>query len=195
MPTNQIIGNFIDAFARRDVQRNNLFRVTSLNTRVLTLDKDDLLYIRTGKIPARKNNTANMMYHGMRLPYNVSSIDYEGNEDWSFEFVFDARNQIRTKLEQASRLVFNDQTNTGNWQAPSLSDTMTCETLDINLNTVDKYTFYGVAFKGIDAVDFQQAEGDGSGVNIMAHVSYYYYKCKGSDTVFKGVDFTRSARS
>lgn len=187
MAINQTIGTFINTFAKRDGQRNNLYRILSVNTRVLSLTEEDLVYARAGRIPARTNPTANINYHGMALPYNTSTVQYTGNDDFQLEFVFDAKNELRTKFEQASRLVFNDLTNTGNWQAPSLSDIMTVATLDINLDPIAYYHFYGVAFKGIDAVDFQQADGDGSIVNIPAHFSYYYYKTTGSDTVFVGV--------
>lgn len=187
MAINQTIGTFINTFAKRDGQRNNLYRILSLNTRVLTLTEEDLVYARAGKIPARTNPTGIIKYHGMDLPYNTSTVQYDGNNDFSLEFVFDAKNELRTKFEQASRLVFNDITNTGNWSAPSLSDIMTVATLDINLDPIAYYHFYGVAFKGMGAVDFQIAEGDGSIVNLNANFSYYYYKTTGSDTVFSGV--------
>lgn len=186
MAINQTIGNFINAFTKRDGQRDNLYRVMALNTRVLNLDENDLLYIRGGKIPGRNNPTGTISYHGMKLPYNLSSVEYPGNEDFQIDFVFDARNEIRTKLEEASRTVFNDLTNTGNWSAPQLSDIMTVATLDINLDPVAYYHFYGVAFKSIGEVNFQIAEGTGAIVNIPVTLTYYYYKTTGSDKVWAG---------
>lgn len=187
MATNQTIGTFINTFSKRDGQRNNLFRILSLNTRVLTLTEEDLVYAKGGSLPARENPTANMQYMGMNLPYNLSSVNFNGNDNYSIEFIFDAKHELRTKFEQASRLVFNDLTTTGNWQVPSLSDIMTVATLDINLDPIAYYHFYGVAFKGIESVDFDIAGGDGGIVTLKANFSYYYYKSPGSDTVFAGV--------
>lgn len=186
MAINQTIGNFINAFTKRDGQRDNLYRVMALNTRVLNLDENDLLYIRGGKIPGRENPIGTISYHGMKLPYNLSSVNYPGNEDFQIQFVFDANNEIRTKLEMASRTVFNDISNTGNWSAPQLSDQMTVATLDINLDPVAYYTFYGVAFKSIGDVEFNIAEGTGAIVNIPVTLTYYYYKTEGSDVVWAG---------
>lgn len=186
MATNQTIGTFINTFAKRDGQRNNLYRILSLNTRVLTLTEEDLVYAKAGRIPGRTNPTATIPYMGMNLPYNTSTVQYD-NEDFSINFIFDAKQELRTKFEQASRTVFNDLTTTGNWAAPSLSDIMTVATLDMNLEPIAYYHFYGVAFKGIDAVEFDMSGGDGSIVEIPAHFSYYYYKSPGSDTVYTGV--------
>lgn len=186
MATNQTIGTFIDQFVRRDGQRDNLYRIMSLNTKVLSLTEEDLVYARAGKIPARTNPVGTISYHGMKLPYNLSSVEYTGNEDFQIEFVFDARNEIRTKFEQASRLIFNDITNTGNWAAPTLNDIMTVATLDINLEPVSYFTFYGVAFKGMGEVAFNIAEGTGAIVNVPINLSYYYYRSPGSDTVWAG---------
>lgn len=185
MATNQTIGTFINTFAERDGQRNNLYRILSLNTRVLQLTEKDLVYAKGGRLPSRTNPTANAQYMGMNLPYNTSTVSYD-NEDFSLNFVFDAKQELRTKFEEASRRVFNDLTSTGNWSAPSLSDIMTVATLDINLDPIAYYHFYGVAFKGIDGVDFDIAGGDGSIVEIPVHFSYYYYKSPGSDTIWTG---------
>lgn len=186
MSVNQTIELFTNTLIKRDGQRNNLFKILALNTKALSLTEEDMVYIKTGQLPARSNPTANMQYMGMNFPYNTSTVQYTGNDDYSLQFIFDAAGEIRSKFERASRIIFNDLSTTGDWRVPTLSDIMTIAPLDNQYNPSAYYHFYGVAFKGMDAVEFQIAEGDGQIVNITAHISYYYYKGPGSDTVYTG---------
>lgn len=184
MPINQNIGLFINTFIKRDGQRNNLFRVLALNNKALSLTEEDEVYIKTGILPGRTNPTAQMKYMGMDFNYNTSTIQYPQANDIALEFIFDAKHELRTKFEQASRRIFNDLTTSGTWNVPTLNDIMTCATLDNQLNPSATYHFYGVAFKGMDQVTFEIGNGDGSMVTVMTHVSFYYYKGPGSDTVW-----------
>ena len=186
MAVNQTIGTFINTLVKRDGQRNNLFKVLALNTKVLSLTNDDMVYIRTANLPGRTNPTATVNYMGMQLNYNKSTVEYPGAGDYTVEFLFDSKGELRQKFEQASRLIFNDQTTTGTWNVPTLQDIMTIAPLNNQYEPSAYYHLYGVAFKGFDTVNFQPADGDGAMVNITAHISYYYYKGPGSDTAYTG---------
>ena len=183
---NQTIGTFINTLIKRDGQRNNLFKILALNTKVLSLTNEDMVYIKTGSLPGRTNPTGQLSYMGMKFNYNTSTVEYPGADNYQLEFVFDAKGELRQKFEEASRLIFNDQTTTGNWNVPTLQDIMTIAPLNNQYEPSAYYHFYGVAFKGFNNVDFQIADGDGSIVNLTANISFYYYKGPGSDTVYTG---------
>ena len=186
MSVNQTIGNFLNTLIKRDGQRNNLFKVLALNTKVLSLTNEDMVYIKAAQLPGRTNPTANVPYMGMNFAYNTSTVQYPGAEDYGLTFLFDAAGELRQKFEQASRLIFNDLTTSGNWNVPTLQDIMTVAPLNNQYEPAAYYHLYGVAFKGFDAVNFEIASGDGSMVELPAHISFYYYKGPGSDTAYSG---------
>jgi hypothetical protein len=63
---------------------------------------------------------------------------------------------------------------------------MVVAVLNNKLEPTDYIEFYGVSFVKFDEVEFQVADGDGSAIEIPCHISYLYYKRKGSDTVYSG---------
>jgi hypothetical protein len=189
MAVNQTIGKFIQVASSRDFARDNLFRIMQLSCRNLTLSEDDLVYIKGGKIPGRSTPVAeDVKYMGMTLPYNKSTVQYEGNSSYDIEFYLDAKSELAHKFERASRMVFNDQTTTGDWRFPNMSDVMTVAVLDINLEPIEFVTFYGVSFVKFDPVDFKVAESTGEAISVKATISYLYYKRTGSDVVFAGTN-------
>jgi hypothetical protein len=189
MAVNQTIGKFIQVAGRKDFARDNLFRIMQLKCRNLTLDEDDLVYAKGGKIPGRENPVGdNVKYMGMTLPYTRSTVSYPGNNDYEIVFYLDKDSALAHKFERASRQAFNDSTTTGDWRFPSESDVMTIAVLDINLDPIEYITFYGLSFIKFDEIDFKVAEGDGTAIEVKMHVSYLYYRRTGSDTVFAGTN-------
>ena len=186
MAVNQTIGTFLNTLVKRDGQRNNLFKVLALNTKVLSLTNDDMVYIKAANLPGRTNPTTNIQYMGMNFAYNTSTVQYPGAEDYSLTFLFDAAGELRQKFEQASRLIFNDISTSGTWNVPTTQDIMTIAPLNIQYEPSAYYHLYGVAFKGFDSVNFEIANGDGSMVELPCHMSFWYYRGPGSETVYTG---------
>lgn len=186
MAVNQTIVDFQNTLIKRDGLRNNLFKVMALNTKVLSLTNEDMVYIKTAKLPGRKNPTASVSYMGMKFYYNTSTIEYPGADDYQLKFIFDNNGELRRKFEDASRLIFNDLTTSGTWNVPTTSDIMTVAPLNNLYEPSAYYHLYGVAFKGFEPVDFSIADGDGQVVELTCNISYWYYKGPGSDTVYTG---------
>lgn len=182
MAVNSTISQFIGKASRQDFARNNLFRVMALNVAgVLELTEDDLLYCQGGKLPARQNPTGTVQFMGMDLPYNASTVKYDGNGDYSLTFFVDKDSTVAHKFEVASRIIFNDVTSTGKWNFPQETDQFTVAALGFDLEPIEYITFYGIAFHGFDAIDFQTAKGDGTAIEITCHFSYLYYRRQGSE--------------
>lgn len=184
MSLNLNISNFIQVASQKDFARNNLFRVLSLKCRGLNLTLDELVYCKGGALPGRNNPTSQVQYHGMKMTYNQSTIEYPGADDYQLKFYCDANSELRRKFEEASRYVFNERTNTGNWRFPSGDDTIVLSALNFGMEEIEQIKLYGVCFKGIDAIDFQSAEGDGSAIEITAHFSFLYYERHGSNVSY-----------
>ena len=186
MAVNQTIGKFIQVAGQRDFARNNLFRIMQVNCRNLTLSEDDLVYAKGGKLPGRENPVGEVQYMGMKLPYIKSTVNYPSNEDYEITFYVDKDSELVHKFERASRMNFNDISTTGDWRFPSQSDVMTVAVLNNHMEVIEYITFYGVSFFKFDEIEFQIAEGDGSAIEVTAHMSYHTYKRTGSEAVSTG---------
>lgn len=184
MAVNQIISNFITVASQKDFARDNLFRVMALKTRILNLDETELLYCKSAKIPGRETPTAQVQYHGMKMNYNKSTVEYTGSESYELTFYLDAKGELRKKFEEASRIIFNDISNTGNWRFPSTSDVLTLAQLGFDMQPIKYFHLYGVTLKNIDVIDGKPADGEGTSVEIKVTLSYLYYRTEGSDTIY-----------
>ena len=184
MAVNQNISNFINVASQKDFARNNLFRVMAFKTRVLTLDESDLIYCKTAQIPGRETPTAQVNYNGMKMNYNKSTVEYPGSDSYSLSFYLDADGELRKKFEQASRVIFNDVSNTGNWRFPTSADVISLAQLGFDMEPVKYFHLYGVTIKTIEAIDTQIADGDGSAIEFKVVISYTYYRTEGSDVVY-----------
>jgi len=182
MAINQIISNFNTVLAARDLARDNLYRLMSLKTRVLELDETDLLYCRGAQIPGRENPSAAVTYHGMDFHYPKSSVKYEGGT-YTLKFLLDANSELRQKFEEASRLIFNDLSNTGNWRVPGSNDNITIAQLGFDMEPIKYYTLYGVCLTKIEGYD-SDFGGEGQHQEITVTFTYNYYKTDGSDVVY-----------
>jgi hypothetical protein len=181
MAVNQTISNFISAASQKDFARNNLFRIMGFKTRVLTLDESELIYCKGATLPARTTPTTTVSYHGMKMNYNQSTVDYTGSDNYQLKFYLDADGDLRKRFEEASRIIFNDVSNTGNWRFPSTDDVVTIAQLGFDLEPIKFFKLHGVTIKSIEGIDTQIADGDGSAIEVTITLSYLYYKTEGSD--------------
>ena len=114
------IQNFFAAAADKQFSRDFLFRIGEItlgSTNVDLQGQDDLIYARTASLPGRTIDNKEVNYMG--LTFNVPGrATYNNSAAYSVEFYADANNQIRDKLERASRAVFDDQTSEGQYGMP-----------------------------------------------------------------------------
>ncbi|MBO5827429.1 MAG: hypothetical protein J6R59_03060 [Paludibacteraceae bacterium] len=181
MAVNQNISKFINVAASKDFARNNLYRVMGFATRALTLTEDDLVYCKGADIPGRNTPTATVSYNGMKMNYNQSTVEYNGADSYTLEFYLDKDGDLRKRFEEASRKVFNEKNNTGDWRFPSTQDRITVAQLGFDLEPIKTFTLVGVAIKAIDIINTSIAEGDGSAQTAKITISYIYYETEGAD--------------
>lgn len=184
MAVNQIISNFINVASQKDFARNNLFRVMSFKTRLVSMDESELIYCRSAKIPGRETPIAQVQFNGMKLNYNKSTVEYPGSDSYELEFYLDADSELRKKFEQFSRLTFNDISNTGDWRFPASSDVLTIALLGFNMEPIKYFHLHGVALKSVEAIDAKPSDGDGSAVTFKVILSYHYYRTEGSEVIY-----------
>ena len=180
MAVKQTIMDFNRVASQRDFSRDNLFRVTCCNIGgdILTLTEDDLVYCKGANLPSRENPTATVKYHGMDFHYPASTVKYQGGS-YQLTFYVDARSQIRDKFERASRLIFNEQTTTGDFHVPGQNDFICLQHLNFNLQGLRTYTFKCVCLTKIDQIQTSFAEGEGKAIEITVTFTYNWYDISG----------------
>jgi len=177
MPINQSISKFYKSAQDRDFARDFSFRVTQLQLQgVEPLVDDDLVYLKTSRIPGRSITNVETPYMG--LPFNIpGNAKYPGSDSFEVKFYLDANSTLRNFLERASRELFNDLTSTGNYTTPGIENFIELQQLDKELNPIagGRYKLIGASLREIQPVEYTIAEGTGQWVEIASTIAYHFY--------------------
>jgi hypothetical protein len=131
------IQSFYNAAQEREFARKFQFKVVNLGP----FDEKDLLYLQTAALPSKVIQNQAVSYFG--LDFNVpGSVKYEGSNSWAVNFWCDEGINIRNKMENYVKTIFDDQTSTGLYGVPTEIATMAL--LGKNLETIRTYQFYGI---------------------------------------------------
>jgi hypothetical protein len=182
------IENFFNQASQKQFARDFLFRIKQINITGLALNGEtDLLYARSASLPGRNIQNKTVNYSGQQ--FNVpGKSEYPGSEGWSVEFYVDQSLDIRTKLEQASRLLFNNEDTTGNICMPGTESIITLDVLQIpcqrgvnvtsggSLETIKTIELVGASLRDISEIGYQIADGTGEILNFTASFAYHFYK-------------------
>ena len=172
------IQNFFAAAADKQFSRDFLFRIGEItlgSTNVDLQGQDDLIYARTASLPGRTIDNKEVNYMG--LTFNVPGrATYNNSAAYSVEFYADANNDIRDKLEQASRAVFDDQTSSGQYGMPGPQDRIVLSLLTKDLNVTKQITLIGASIREIGDMSYAIADGTGEVVTFPVTFSYHYYE-------------------
>lgn len=172
------IQNFFAAAADKQFSRDFLFRVQEITLGSIGLNlkgNDDLIYARSASLPGRTIENKEVNYMG--LTFNVPGrATYAQAAGYTIEFYADAENQIRDKLEKASRETFNDETSTGKYGMPGPQDTMILALLTKDLRIKKTIELVGASIRDIGDMSYMIADGTGEVVTFPVTFSYHFYK-------------------
>jgi len=168
-----------DFFARageKQFSRDFLFRVTDIIIEGVSFNGDtDLVYAKSASLPGRNIENKVVNYYGQA--FNVpGKSTYPGSEAYSITFFHDEQSELRTKFEQASRAVFDNETSTGQYGMPGDESVITLKVIDKDLKDVETIQLVGASIRDINAIDYQIADGTGEILSTTVTFSYHYYK-------------------
>lgn len=182
------IENFMNQASQKQFARDFLFRIKQINITGLSLNGEtDLIYARSGSVPGRNIENKVVNYSGQAFNIPGKSV-YPGAEGWSVEFYCDQALELRTKLERASRLLFNNEDTTGNLCMPGYESIITLDVLQIpcqrgtqvttggSLETVKTIELIGASLRDIGDLSYTIADGTGEIVNFTCTFAYHFYK-------------------
>jgi hypothetical protein len=176
-----VITDFMNIASQKQFARDFLFRIKQISITGLSLNGEtDLIYARSASLPGRniENKQVNFSGQTFNLP---GKSTYPGAEGWSVEFYVDQSLDIRTKLENASRTLFDNNNTTGNLCMPGTGDIITLDVLQIpcqgggSLETIKTIELVGASLRDIGEIGYSIADGTGEVLNFSATFSYHFY--------------------
>ena len=182
------ITNFMNQAMQKQFARDFLFRIKQISVTGLTLDGEtDLIYARSASLPGRNIQNKTVNYSGQQ--FNIpGKSEYPNSEAWSVEFYVDQGMDIRTKLEAASRTLFDNETTTGNICMPGDESLITLDILQIpcgrgpnvtsggELETLKSMELVGASLRDVGEIGYQIADGTGEVLTFNATFSYHFYR-------------------
>lgn len=173
--TQQGIRNFHEVAGRRDFFRQNLFRVINFGGN--RFGDDQLIYIESTTLPSKAINNIQVPYMG--LQFNVpGTVQYTNSASWSVNIRMDAALDIRDRLEDWMRSIFDDADSTGDYSIPDGDDgTTTLILLDKKGSAIRTYDLFGCYLTNLG--DFTLNVGTaGDIVTAPATIAYQYWRVR-----------------
>tara|TARA_R110002020_G_scaffold294455_1_gene510267 strand:+ start:175 stop:711 length:537 start_codon:yes stop_codon:yes gene_type:complete len=171
------IQNFFTRAASRQFSRDFLFRVKQIDLvgGISFNGEEDLVYARTASFPGRniENKTVNYFGQDFQVPGRST---YPGSEGYSINFYHDEDCELRTKLEAASRAVFNNETSLGQYGMPGDESVINLVQIDKELNDVRNIELVGASIRDISPVEYDIAGGTGEVLNFDVTFAYHFYR-------------------
>jgi len=180
------IENFYNIAGQKQFSRDFFFRVKQITVAGLALNGEtDLVFARTAALPGRDIENKQVKYSGQN--FNMGgSVTYPGSESYAIEFYMDQSLDLRTKLEKASRALFDNETTSGKMCMPGPDSFIILDVLSIpceqgnaggsGLQIVQSIKLMGASIRTIGAVEYQIADGTGEIQKLPTTWSYHFYE-------------------
>jgi len=165
------IQDFYAAAQAKEFARDFQFRVRTLGP----FTEDDLLYITTATLPGKQ--ISNQAVPFMGLQFNVpGSVTYPGSDGWTVNFRCDEGINIRNKMENWIKEIFDDATSTGKYGVPVEEATM--DLLGKNMETIRRYNFIGIYPVTLADMSYD-IQGTGAPLAFDATFAYQFWRLVG----------------
>jgi hypothetical protein len=165
------IQDFYAAAQAKEFARDFQFRVRTLGP----FTDDDLLYVKTASLPAK--TIQNQVASYMGLEFNIpGSVKYDGSAAWQITFRCDEGINIRNKMENYIKEIFDDQTSTGKYGVPVEEATM--DLLGKDLQPVRRYNFIGLYPVTVGEIAYN-IEGSGAILELPCTFAYQWWRLVG----------------
>ena len=171
------IQDFFTRAASKQFSRDFLFRVKQIDlVGGVSFDGEgDLVYAKTAALPGRTIENKNVSYFGQefQLPGRAT---YQNAAGYSIDFYHDEDCDLRSKLEAASRAVWNNDTSTGQYSLPGNESVINLVQIDKQLNDVRNIELVGASIRDIGEIGYTIAEGTGEVITFNTTFAYHYYR-------------------
>ena len=166
------IQNFFTRAASKQFSRDFLFRIRQIDLigGISFNGEDDLVYARTAALPGRNITNVGQEF---QVPGRAT---YSNAAAYSIEFYHDENCELRTKMEAASRAVWNNETSLGEYGMPGEESVINLVQVDKQLNDVRNIELVGASIRDIGDVSYTIDEGTGTVLNFTTSFAYHFYR-------------------
>ena len=180
------INTFFALASQRQFARDFFLRVKQITLPGISLNGEtDLVFAKTAALPGRDIENKIVNYSGQQFNLNGKS-SYPGSDSYSIEFFHTQDLDLRKKLEQASRLTFDNETTSGQMCMPGAESYIILDLLGMpcgqnnsggqGMQVLDQIKFVGVSIRNIGEVAYQIADGTGEVLSIACTFAYHFYE-------------------
>jgi hypothetical protein len=164
------IAEFYNAAQNQEFARDFQFFVRTLGP----FTTNDLLYITTANLPGKEITNQQVPFMG--LQFNVpGSVKYTGSDAWTVKFRCDEGLNIRNKVENWMKEIFDIQTSSGKYGVPT--EVATMDLLGKDLKTIRSYNFIGIYPSKLGEISYDKT-GDGKPLDFDVTLSYQFWTLK-----------------
>lgn len=175
------INSFFRNAVIEDFSRDYLFRILRISfDNGELLDDTDLLFAKTGKLPARQIVNHQVKYAGQT--FNVpGSVEFPGSEGYTMDFYCPETSSIRERLMNESVRTFNNfygiaGSGAGGGSIASADSTIELIQFNKNLDALYKYELVGCSIREVGEVAYNIAEGNGAVMSFNVSIAYHFFR-------------------
>lgn len=171
---NQGIQDFYRVAQQRDFSRDFQLRVMDITDHgTPQLSQDDLVYVRTAKLPGRSITPAPVPYMGLEFTV-PGAAKYPGSAEYALEFYADEELVVRNTIYNWTVRTFSDDTSGGNYGISDASR-MTLALLDMQDNVTQTFVLHGVYPVLVGEIQYDMT-GDGKAVVLPVTIAYQFWR-------------------
>lgn len=162
------IQDFYAAAQEKEFARNFQFSVRTLGP----FTEKDLLYVVSANLPGKQINNQPVPFYG--LNFNVpGTVSYPGSDGWAVQFRCDEGQNIRQKMDNYIKEIFDDETSTGKYGVPV--EQATFDLLGKNLQPLRRFTFVGIYPVTVGDISYSVTDA-GTILEVPLTFAYQYYR-------------------
>ena len=170
----QTIRKFYQQAVSREFSRDFLFKVSQLRVGGIRLIPNDLVYVKTAKLPERTLANIDVKYMG--VSFNLPGVPTYGEAAaYPLTFYCDAASNLHHTFLKESARTFNDGSSTGAYDIATPNSLIQLSQLDKELNEIRVFTLIGASIRKVGGIEYNIAEGTGAPVTFEVSFGYHYF--------------------
>jgi hypothetical protein len=167
------IQQFYSVAQNRDFARLFQFRLVKFGN-IDFSDKSHLVYVESAALPGRSITNVPVTYMG--LDFNTpGTVKYTGSASYAVNFRCDQKYDIRSALEGATFLTFDEATSTGTYGVPGPESTIILELFNKDMDPVRHYTLFGAWVVSLGDVNYD-VKDTGTVQTVACTMAYQFWR-------------------
>jgi hypothetical protein len=182
----QTIRDFYTNATNVGFARDFQFRITSFNVNGVTLQDQDLVFLKTASLPGKSISTTTAPFMGLdfQIP---GTVKFDNNNAWNVTFYCTQDYNLRSMLEDSITDTFDETQSYGNMEPRDLNQNIiNLSLIDDQLNEIKVYTLLGAFITKIDDIAYDLTKSGGI-QEVKATIAYQYWQTGPSSGITSGL--------